>query len=34
MIHAATFGVIWAALVLVALEGRLISRSPLEQIPE
>lgn len=34
MIHAATFGVIWLALVLVALEGRLVSRSPLEQIPE
>ena len=32
--HAATFGVVWLALILVALEGRLVSHSPLEQIPE
>src|SRR5579885_179608 len=33
-VNAVSFGAVWAALVLVGLEGRLISRSPLEQIPE
>ncbi len=33
-VNAVSFGAVWAALALVALEGRLVSHSPLEQIPE
>lgn len=34
VVNAVSFGAVWAALALVALEGRLVSHSPLEQIPE
>ena len=33
-VNAVSFGAVWLALMLVALEGKLVSRSALEQIPE